>query len=83
MSMAFEEVGKHARALSLEEKAALARILIEELDAAEDPEQLLLETYLPTDKFKFNFEFKSDKAHSGNSSCPGSGSQKLAVNPIA
>lgn len=45
MSMAFEEVEKHARALSLDEKAALARILIEELDAEADPnaEQLWLE----------------------------------------
>ena len=37
MSMAFEELEKHARALSLEEKAALARILIKELDTAVDP----------------------------------------------
>jgi hypothetical protein len=43
MSMAFEELERHARALSLEEKAALAGILIEELDTAVDPnaEQLL------------------------------------------
>lgn len=37
MSMAFEELEKHARALSVEEKAALARILIEELDTTIDP----------------------------------------------
>ena len=45
MGMAFEELEKHARALSLEEKAALARILIEELDTTIDPdaEQLWLE----------------------------------------
>jgi len=45
MSMAFEELERHARALSLDEKAALARILIEELDAEADPnaEQLWLE----------------------------------------
>jgi hypothetical protein len=45
MSMAFEELEKHARALSLDEKACLARILIEELDTAIDPnaEQLWLE----------------------------------------
>ena len=45
MSMAFEELEKHARALTVEEKAALARILIEELDTAIDPnaEQLWLE----------------------------------------
>ena len=45
MSMAFEEVEKHARALSPDEKAALARILIEELDAEADPntEQLWLD----------------------------------------
>jgi hypothetical protein len=43
--MAFEELEKHARALSLEEKACLARILIEELDTTIDPdvEQLWLE----------------------------------------
>jgi len=43
--MAFEELEKHARALTVEEKAALARILIEELDTAIDPnaEQLWLE----------------------------------------
>jgi hypothetical protein len=38
MSMAFEELEKHARALSLDEKACLARILIEELDTATDPD---------------------------------------------
>jgi len=38
MSMAFEEMKKHARALSLEEKAALVRILIEELDTTIDPD---------------------------------------------
>lgn len=37
MSMAFDELEKHARALSLEEKATLARILIEELDTTIDP----------------------------------------------
>jgi len=36
--MAFEELEKHARALSLEEKATLARILIEELDTTVDPD---------------------------------------------
>ena len=45
MSMAFDELEKHARALSLQEKAMLARILIEELDTVTDPnaEQLWLE----------------------------------------
>jgi hypothetical protein len=45
MSMAFEELEKHARALTVEEKAALARILIEELDTMVDPntDQLWLE----------------------------------------
>jgi hypothetical protein len=45
MSMAFEELEKQARSLSTEEKATLARILIEELDTAIDPntEQLWLE----------------------------------------
>jgi hypothetical protein len=45
MSMAFEELEKHARSLSIEEKATLARMLIQELDAAVDPdaEQLWLE----------------------------------------
>lgn len=45
MGMAFEELEKHARALTVEEKAALARILIEELDTTIDPnaEQLWLE----------------------------------------
>lgn len=38
MSMAFEELEKHARALSVEEKACLARILIEELDTTIDPD---------------------------------------------
>lgn len=38
MSMAFDELEKHARALSTEEKAALARILIEELDTTIDPD---------------------------------------------
>ena len=43
--MAFEELERHARALTVEEKAALARILIEELDTTVDPnaEQLWLE----------------------------------------
>lgn len=45
MSMAFEELEKQARSLSTEEKATLARILIEELDTAVDSnaEQLWLE----------------------------------------
>lgn len=45
MNMAFEELEKYARALSLEEKAALARTLIEELDTSVDPdvERLWLE----------------------------------------
>jgi hypothetical protein len=45
MGTAFEELEKQARALSTEEKATLARILIEELDSAIDPnaEQLWLE----------------------------------------
>ena len=45
MTMAFEELEKQARSLSREEKATLARILIEELDTASDPnaEQLWLE----------------------------------------
>ena len=45
MGMAFEELEKQARSLSPEEKASLARILIEELDTAIDPnaEQLWLE----------------------------------------
>ena len=45
MGMAFEELEKRARALNVEEKAALARILIEELDSAIDPnaEQLWLD----------------------------------------
>ena len=45
MGMAFEELEKQARSLSTEEKATLARILIEELDTAIDPnaEQLWLE----------------------------------------
>lgn len=45
MRMAFEELEKHARALTVEQKAALARILIEELDTTVDPnaEQLWLE----------------------------------------
>lgn len=38
MSMAFEELEKHARALTVEEKATLARILIEELDTTIDPD---------------------------------------------
>ncbi len=43
--MALEELEKQARSLSTEEKATLARILIEELDTAIDPnaEQLWLE----------------------------------------
>lgn len=45
MSMAFDELEKHARALSLQEKATLARILIEELETVTYPnaEQLWLE----------------------------------------
>ena len=45
MGMAFEELEKQARSLSTEEEAALARILIEELDTGSDPdaEQLWLE----------------------------------------
>ena len=45
MAMAFEELEKQARSLSPEEKATLARILIEELDTCIDPhaEQLWLE----------------------------------------
>ena len=38
MSTHFEEMEKHARALSPEEKAELARLLIEELDTAVDQE---------------------------------------------
>jgi len=42
--MAFEELAKQARALSPDEKAALARILIEELDTVgPNTEQLWLE----------------------------------------
>ncbi len=43
--MAFEELEKQARSLSAEEKATLARILIEDLDTAIDlnAEQLWLE----------------------------------------
>jgi hypothetical protein len=37
MSMTFEQLEKQARSLSTEEKATLARILIEELDTASDP----------------------------------------------
>ena len=45
MGMAFEELERHARALTVEQKAALARILIEELDTTIDPntEQLSLD----------------------------------------
>ena len=45
MGMAFEELEKQARSLSTEENAMLARILIEALDTAIDPnaEQLWLE----------------------------------------
>lgn len=45
MEMAFEELEKQARSLSTEEKATLARILIEELDTASDAgaERLWLE----------------------------------------
>ena len=43
--MAFEELAKQARLLSTEEKATLARILVEDLDTDVDPnaEQLWLE----------------------------------------
>ena len=42
MSIAFDELEKQARALPLKEKAALARVLIEELDMSfdADAEQL-------------------------------------------
>ncbi len=40
MGMASEELEKQARSLSTEEKATLARILIEELDTAIDPNGL-------------------------------------------
>lgn len=45
MATRFEELKKQARALSRKEKAALARILIEELDTSLDPnaEQLWIE----------------------------------------
>jgi hypothetical protein len=45
MGMAFEELEKQARSLSTEEKATLARILLEALDTASDAnaEQLWLE----------------------------------------
>ena len=45
MSTIFDELEKKVRALSRKEKAALARILIEDLDASADPdtEQLWLE----------------------------------------
>lgn len=45
MGITLEELQKQARALSPEEKAALARILIEDLDSAVDPdaEQLWVE----------------------------------------
>ena len=45
MSTIFDELEKKARALSRKEKADLARILIEDLDASPDPdtEQLWLE----------------------------------------
>jgi hypothetical protein len=36
MNLGFEEIEKQARALSSEEKATLARILIEDLDAESD-----------------------------------------------
>jgi uncharacterized protein involved in tolerance to divalent cations len=38
MSARFNEVEKQARMLTLQEKAALARLLIEELDPATDPD---------------------------------------------
>ena len=45
MSNTFEELKKRARSLSAAEKAALARVLIEELDTSTDPhvEQLWIE----------------------------------------
>lgn len=45
MSMAFEELEKRARLLTVEEKATLARMLVEDLDTDIDPdaEQLWLE----------------------------------------
>jgi putative addiction module component (TIGR02574 family) len=45
MSALFDELEKRARALTPKEKAALARILIDELDATVDPgvEQLWVE----------------------------------------
>ena len=45
MTTTFEELEKQARALSSKEKAALAHILIQELDASADPdaERLWLE----------------------------------------
>jgi uncharacterized protein YbcC (UPF0753/DUF2309 family) len=45
MSIAFDELEKHARALSLKEKATLARLLIEELDMSvdADAEQLWID----------------------------------------
>jgi putative addiction module component (TIGR02574 family) len=38
MSALFDELEKQARMLTLQEKAALARLLIEELDPATDPD---------------------------------------------
>jgi putative addiction module component (TIGR02574 family) len=38
MSTSFQELEKQVRALSPKEKAALARILIEDLDASADPD---------------------------------------------
>lgn len=45
MSTKFEELEKQARALSRKEKADLARILLDDLDASEDPdiEQIWIE----------------------------------------
>ncbi len=45
MSSKFDELEKRARALSREEKAALARVLIDELDPVNEPgvEELWLE----------------------------------------
>ena len=45
MTTSFEELEKQVRSLSPKEKAALARILIENLDASADPdaEQLWIE----------------------------------------
>lgn len=38
MGTLFDELEKQARALSLRQKAALARVLIDDLDASPDPD---------------------------------------------